>query len=275
MKGFLDFTLHTSYFIKFFSLSLVIGLVAVSVGTPASVRSAELNEIEQRGKLIVAVKDNLRPLGFRDASGNLQGLEIDIAKRLAEELFGKPDAVDLQPVKNTDRLKVVLEGKVDLTIARVTVTDSRSRLVNFSRPYYLDGTGFVTNDASIAKLNDLRTKRIAAINGSSTIPVLKYALPAAKLVGVNSYEEARSLLEKGGADAFAADNSVLAGWVQDYPEYRLIPSRIWAEALCIVMPKGLQYTKLHQRVNDAIARWQASGWLAERAAAWGLPLKTD
>lgn len=260
---------------KFFSLSLVIGLVAVSVGTPASVRSGELNEIEQRGKLIVAVKDNLRPLGFRDASGNLQGLEIDIAKRLAEELFGESDAVVLQPVKNTDRLKVVLEGKVDLTIARVTITDSRSRLVNFSRPYYLDGTGFVTKDASIAKLNDLRTKRIAAINGSSTIPVLKYALPAAKLVGVNSYEEARSLLEKGGADAFAADNSVLAGWVQDYPEYRLIPSRIWAEALCIVMPKGLQYTKLHQRVNDAIARWQASGWLAERAAAWGLPLKTD
>jgi polar amino acid transport system substrate-binding protein len=38
-----------------------------------------------------------------------------------------------------------------------------------------------------------------------------------------------------------------------------------------VMPKGVQYAQLQQQVNDAIARWQASGWLAERIAAWGLP----
>ncbi|MEW6496241.1 MAG: transporter substrate-binding domain-containing protein [Cyanobacteriota bacterium] len=256
---------------KFFSFSLVIGLMAVSVTAPASVRSAELQAIEQRGKLIVAVKDNLRPLGFRDTSDNLQGLEIDIARRLAEELLGKPDAVVLQPVKNTDRLNVVLEGKVDLTIARVTATDSRSRLVVFSKPYYLDGTAFITKNASIVKLNDLATKTIAVINGSSTIPEVKYALPNTKLVGVDSYQEARSLLETGGADAFGADTSVLVGWVQEYPEYRMLPVRLSAEALAIAMPKGLQYTKLHQRVNEALTRWQASGWLAERIAAWGLP----
>ncbi|MBD0390185.1 MAG: transporter substrate-binding domain-containing protein, partial [Nostoc sp. C3-bin3] len=134
-----------------------------------------------------------------------------------------------------------------------------------------DGTGLVTKDASIAELSDLGRKTIAVLNGSSTIAVVKYALPTSKFVGVDSYEEARSLLENGGADAFAADNSVLSGWVQDYPEYRMLPVRLSAEALCVVMPKGLQYNKLRQRVNEAIARWQASGWLAERAAAWGLP----
>jgi polar amino acid transport system substrate-binding protein len=253
---------------KFLSLSLAIGLV-VSLVAPAS--SAELKEIEQRGKLIVAVKDNLRPLGFRDANGNLQGLEIDIAKRLAEELLGKPDAVVLQPVTNRDRLNIVLEGKVDLAIARVTATNSRSRIVDLSRPYYLDGTGLVTKDASIAQLNDVATKTIAVLKGASTIPLVKYSLPAAKLVGVDSYEEARSLLENGRANAFAADTSVLAGWVQEYPQYRMLPVQLSAEALCVVMPKGLQYIQLQDRVNQAIARWQASGWLAERAAAWGLP----
>jgi polar amino acid transport system substrate-binding protein len=253
---------------KFLSLSLAIGLV-VSLVAPAS--SAELKEIEQRGKLIVAVKDNLRPLGFRDANGNLQGLEIDIAKRLAEELLGKPDAVVLQPVTNRDRLNIVLEGKVDLAIARVTATNSRSRIVDLSRPYYLDGTGLVTKDASIAQLNDVATKTIAVLKGASTIPLVKYSLPGAKLVGVDSYEEARSLLENGRANAFAADTSVLAGWVQEYPQYRMLPVQLSAEALCVVMPKGLQYIQLQDRVNQAIARWQASGWLAERAAAWGLP----
>ncbi|HEY9903171.1 MAG TPA: transporter substrate-binding domain-containing protein [Candidatus Sericytochromatia bacterium] len=256
---------------KFFSGSLAIGLVGMSLVASPSVSSAPLNEIQQRGQLIVAVKDNLRPLGFRDATGNLQGLEIDLAKRLAEELLGKPDAVVLQPVKNADRLNVVLDGKVDLAIARVTQNESRLRVVDLSRPYYLDGTGLITKDASIQKLSDLGVKTIAVLKQSSTIAVVKYNLPTSKLVGVNSYEEARLLLENGGASAFAADKSILAGWLQEYPQYRLLPSQLSAEALCIVMPKGVQYAQLQDRVNEAIARWQASGWLAERAAAWGLP----
>ncbi len=90
-----------------FNFSLVIGMLVVGLMTSASVQSAELEEIERRGELIVAVKDNLRPLGFRDANGKLQGLEIDLARRLAEELLGNPDAVVLQPVTNRDRLTVV------------------------------------------------------------------------------------------------------------------------------------------------------------------------
>jgi len=45
-----------------------------------------LSEIQKRGKLIIGVKDNLPPLGFRDHNGNLIGLEIDMARELAKEL---------------------------------------------------------------------------------------------------------------------------------------------------------------------------------------------
>ena len=246
-------------------------LVFTSIKTPNLAVAAELQEIVERGYLIVAVKENVRPLAFRDGEGKLQGLEIDIAQRLAAELLDKPDAVKLQPVANRDRLTVVLDGTVDLAIARVTQNESRLRVVDLSRPYYLDGTGLITKDASIQKLSDLSVKTIAVLKQSSTIAVVKYNLPTSKLVGVNSYEEARLLLENGGASAFAADKSILAGWLQEYPQYRLLPSQLSAEALCIVMPKGVQYAQLQDRVNEAIARWQASGWLAERAAAWGLP----
>jgi len=241
-----------------------------SVASPPA-WGATFNEIQQRGKLIVGVKDNLRPLGFRDTSGNLQGLEIDIAKRLAEELLGKADAVVLKPVQNLDRLNVVIEDKVDLAIARVTQNESRLRVVDLSRPYYMDGTSLITKDASVKQVSDLSTKAIAVLKSSNTIAIIKYALPTAKLRGVNSYQEARTLLENGSASAFAADASVLTGWVQDYPQYRLLPAKLSGEALCIVMPKGLQHTALQERVNQAILRWQASGWLAERVAAWGLP----
>lgn len=252
------FTLLASYFLLcFFPFSL-----------PS--RAAELAEIQQRGYLIVGVKDNSRPLGFRDSSGKLQGLEIELAQRLAVDLLGKANAVKLQPLDNRDRLSVVLADQVDLTIARVTVTESRSRLVSFSSSYYLDGTALITKPANAKRLSDLAKQKILVLKGSSTIATVRYLLPKAELVGADSYQQARSLLENGAAAAFAADVSVLSGWVQEYPQYQILPTLLSAEPLAVVMPKGRQYNDLRQQVNRAIARYQSTGWLQQRAAAWGL-----
>ncbi len=234
--------------------------------------AAELAEIQQRGQLIVAVKDNLRPMGFRSGNGNLQGFEIDIARRLAQELLGSPEAVELVPVENRDRLAVVMSGQVDLAIARVTATPSRSRVVYFSPPYYLDGAKIITRDPSIRQLSDLAGQAIAVLNASSTIPLLEFRLPQAQLIRVDSYQQAQRLLESGDAGAFAADASILTGWVQQYPQYRLLPFQLSTQPLAVVMPKGLQYAQLHSRVNQAIAQWHQEGWLQERAEYWGLPV---
>jgi polar amino acid transport system substrate-binding protein len=233
--------------------------------------AANLEEIKQRGKLIVAVKDNLRPLGFLQNNNQLNGLEIDLARQLAEEILGDPQAIILQPVSNQERLQKVIDGEVDIAIARITINSSRSRLVNFSPYYYLDGTGIITNNSQIQALSHLSQSKIAIINRSSTIAVIRAELPQAQLIGVNSYQEALTLLETGKVDAFAADNSILAGWVQEYPQYRQLPLRLSGEALGVVMPKGLQYASLRSRVNKAIRDWKKSGWLAKRAQYWGLP----
>ncbi|MEH2265543.1 transporter substrate-binding domain-containing protein [Nostoc sp.] len=241
----------------------------VGIGFTAS--AAEMSEIQQRGYLTVAVKDNLRPLGFKDASGNLQGFEIDLAQRLALDLVGKADAVKLKPVANRDRLSVVLDKKVDFAIARVTATESRSRIVSFSVPYYLDGTVLVTKDASVQQLSDLTKQKIAVLNNSSTIAKVRFYLPNAELVGVNSYDEAREQIESNAAFAFAADATVLSGWVQQYPQYRLLPTKLSTEPLSVVTPKGLQYDELRRNVNLAIARYLEQGWLQQRSQYWGLP----
>ncbi|MEH2057185.1 MAG: transporter substrate-binding domain-containing protein [Nostoc sp.] len=241
------------------------------VGTGLTASAAEMSEIQQRGYLNVAVKDNLRPLGFRDDNGNLQGLEIDLAKHLAADLLGKADSVKFKPVANRDRLSVVLDKKVDFAIARVTATESRSRIVSFSVPYYFDGTVLVTKDTSVQKLSDLAKQKIAVLNNSSTIAQVRYYLPRAELVGVNSYEEAREKIESNAAVAFAADASVLSGWVQQYPQYRLLPTKLSTEPLSVVMPKGLQYDELRRNVNQAIARYLENGWLLQRSQYWGLP----
>lgn len=251
---------------------LGLGCLGLILSAPLSTIAADLATIEQRGRLIVGIKDNLRPLGFVGTDGQLQGFEIDIARRLAQELLGRPEAVVFQPVLNQDRLNTVLAGNVDLAIARMTLTPARSRIVDFSIPYYTDGTVLITRDPKLRFAQDAANQgTIAVLNDSRTIEIIRYRFPKITLLGVTSYQHAKEVLDQGQAIAFAADASVLTGWVQEYPDYRLLSPMLSFEALAIVLPKGMQYDQLQQRINELIKQWQAEGWLRKRATYWGLP----
>jgi polar amino acid transport system substrate-binding protein len=232
--------------------------------------AATMPEIQQRGYLTVAVKDNLRPLGFEDNNGNLQGLEIDLARRLATDLLGKTDAVKFKPVKNSDRLPAVFNHQVDMAIAHITATQSRSRIVSFSVPYYYDGAAIVTKNTNIQNLEDFKQGKIAVLKNSSTIYYLQYFIPNAELVGVDSYLQGKEQIENNQVDAFAADISILSGWVQEDPQYRILATKLSTQPLCVVMPKGLKYDQLRRNTNEAIARYTTTGWLKERIQYWGL-----
>ena len=242
--------------------------------------AAPLKEIQERGYITVAVKDNFPPLAFRDESGNLQGLEIELAQRLAKDLLGKPDAGDsdkldklikLKPVTNLQRLKAVTKGEVDIAIAKVTATPSRERIVNFSIPYYLDGGIIATKDTSFQKLTDLQNSKIAILKNSSTIAALKYYLPKAELIGVESYLEGQRLIDNNQVSAFAADITSLSNWVKQNSQYRLLPTKISTQPLSVVIPKGLQHDELRRQVSQLIANYIEEGWLKQRAEYWGLP----
>jgi polar amino acid transport system substrate-binding protein len=244
-----------------------------------SVSAETLKGIRQRGRMIVAVKDNTRPLGFKDRAGRLQGLEIDIAQRLGTEILGQSDRVDLTPVNNQDRLQVLFDRKVDVTIARLGVNRGRSRVVEFSQPYYQDGTGILTNSSKVRKLADLAGQPVAVIQSSvSAYPLADQVSGVAlsgskgvKLVPVSSYEAAKRLLDEGNVVAFAADYSLLVGWMQEFPQgYRLLAEKLNVESLAIAMPKGLQHRELREFVIGALDRWKKEGWLQERIRYWGL-----
>ena len=237
-----------------------------------AIAAADLATIRERGRLIVAVKNNRPPLGFEGDDGQLYGLEVDIARQLAAALLGNADAVTLVPVSTTDRIPLLLEGQVDLVVARLTVTEQRSRLVNFSRPYYYDGTALMTRQPELQTFADIGPRSVAVLTGSTTIDDLRWHLPQADLVGVSSYQDAYALLEAGLVSAFGADAAVLTGWTQAYPRYRLLPSLLSAEALSVATPRGLQYQSLQDQIDGAIESWHETGWLGDRIRYWGLPL---
>jgi polar amino acid transport system substrate-binding protein len=241
---------------------------SVLICFPCSAR--EWKEITQSKNFIVGVKDNLRPLAYRDSQGNLQGFEIDIAKRLAQELLGGEDALIFVPLSNEKRLQAVMEDQVDFVIAGISANSFRRRVVDFSPYYFWDNTAIITKKDNLKTTSDLTNTVIILLENSSTISVIKYHLPQAQLIGVKSYQEALSLLESGKADGFAGDLTVLTGWVQEYPQYHLIPSSWSGYPLVIAFPKGLQYQELRQKISELINQWRQDGWLEERAKYWGL-----
>jgi len=249
------------------------GLAAIAAlaALPSAVAAAPPETAEADSQLVVAVQSGVPPLGFRGEDGQLRGLQVDLARRLAQRLRGSPQALELLPVANRQRLQAVLSGQADLAIAHVTVTAARSRLVSFSRPYYLDGTALVAAEPDVRERADLAGRKIALLQGSSAIAAVRHALPQAQLVAVDSYRAGLEALEADKAAAFAGDRSILSGWVDRHPAYRQLPGRLSTEPLGIVLPKGAQHAGLRQQVNAAIADWRRSGWLQQTVRQWGLP----
>jgi polar amino acid transport system substrate-binding protein len=226
--------------------------------------------VQKRGRLIVGVKDNLPPLGFRDASGNLVGFEIDIARELAKELLGDDRQVELVALKNRDRLPAIWEDRVDLVIAQLTLTNNRTRLVDFTLPYYTDGAVLVARRGTT--LADLQqSAAIAVLKDSSTIAVLQYKLPQAKTIGVDSYQEGLAALQAGRVQAFAGDGSAIRQWLKANPAYEQVGAHLSAHSLAIALPRGVQYVELRDRVFRIVQKWRKNGWLRDRATYWGLP----
>ena len=98
------------------------GSVLAILGTAAAADGVDA--IKQRGTLIVGVKADYKPFGFRDPSGAIIGLEPDLAADVAKRLGVK---LELVPVVSANRIEFLQQGKVDLLIATLSDKPERRR----------------------------------------------------------------------------------------------------------------------------------------------------
>ena len=259
-----------------FASKLFVGVV-LTIGATFTVGSVTVTarpwrEIEQSTVLRVAVKADLPPLAWQDESIEWQGFEIAIGRQLAGLLLGDEGAIEFVPVTNQERLEAVIEDRVDLAIAQIGITLNRIRTVNFTLPYYLDGTTVVVPDRSpLSSPLQLSAEAIAVLEGSSAVATLNTLSPQIETVGADSYQELLEALQQGKVDGVAADASVMAGWVANNPNYKLLTPVLSGSGLAVALPKGNQYSELRRRVHDAMKSLSDSGWFERQARAWGLP----
>ncbi|MBD2178028.1 transporter substrate-binding domain-containing protein [Pseudanabaena sp. FACHB-1998] len=225
-----------------------------------------LTKVQKRGKLIIGVKDNLPPLGFRDRNGNLSGLEIDIARELGKELN---IPVELVPLKNRDRLSALATSQVDLAIAQITVTGNRSRLIDFSLPYYTDSTIAIAKIGTTAQEIN-QPMAIAVLKNSAAIAAIQSQFPKAAIIGASSYADGLAALQSGKVKAFVGDRSSLTQWLKENPDYAIIGNPLALHSLAIALPRGLQHLELREKVLPIVEKWRKNGWLKARTNYWNL-----
>ena len=258
-----NLTLRSAFASLLLATSLSALTIPIATATP-------LETIQKRGTLIVGIKDNLRPLGYREPNGTLIGFEIDLAHKLAETLLGDRQAIQLVPLNNRDRLNALLTGQVDLTIAHLTSTADRRRIVQFSPAYHFSGTALITEDPGLAKRKDWQDRNLGVITNSSTIAVLRSYLPRTNLVPYPSYQAALTGIRQSEIDGFAGDSTVISGWLQEHPFFQRVGPLLSAEPLAIAFPKGKQHESLRQALQTTLSQWQQSGALNNLAQTWQL-----
>src|SRR5499433_3390169 len=146
---------------------ILIAAVAAIAGlaTTSALQAQTLDKIKQRGVLVVGTKADYKPFGFRDPSGSIVGFEPDLARDVADRLKVK---LELEPVVSSNRMQFLQQGKIDLMLATMNVTDERRKIVGIVDPsYYASGVNvFAIKKAALKSWDQLKGQKICGIQGA-------------------------------------------------------------------------------------------------------------
>ncbi len=103
-----------------------------------------LRTVLERGKVIVGTGSTNAPWHFENDAGELVGMDITMGRILAKGLFDDPTKIEFVMQDPAQRIPNVTTNKVDITIQFMTMSAQRSQLIDFSRPYYVEGVALLT-----------------------------------------------------------------------------------------------------------------------------------
>jgi polar amino acid transport system substrate-binding protein len=193
-------------------------VLAASLAASADAAARPLQDVLNHGTLRVGVA-LFPPWAMRADKNDLGGFEIDVAKKLAEDMGVKADIV----VYEWNRLIPALEAdEIDIIAAGMTITPERALKVNFSNPYETGGITLATNVGSTANaksLDDLNSSRyrFGVVDKSIAATLAERVLPDAKLATFKNAEEAEAALVAGKIDGLLEEQPGPAYLALEHP----------------------------------------------------------
>ena len=252
---------------------------ATTAGETAAALDADVQAIVDRGVLRVGVKNAVIGFGYQDPiTGEYTGMEIDIAKALAEQLGVD---VEFTTVTAATRTELLDSGDIDCVLATFTITDERKQSWDFTTPYYTDHVTVLVEDSSgINSLADLKGKLVGVSSGSTSARALTSAMidagvidgtgfdketfdPATWTEGISfqqfdDYPGISTALAAGQVDAFCVDKSILAVYKTEGRSY--IDAEFSPQEYGVATKKGSDFSTL---CDDLVKGWLADGTIEQ------------
>ncbi|MGH8814206.1 MAG: transporter substrate-binding domain-containing protein [Advenella sp.] len=186
---------------------------AIVFSAPASAKGqmpSVPSYIAEKSKLNVGVRCDQPPYGFQDSKGDYAGVETDMARQLAQWIYGDSEKVQFSCVTAENRIPQLAGKRVDLLIATLGVTPERARVIDFSVPYRWGASGVITRaDSSVMKISELANKTVAVPKGSVQAKWFEDNMPDVKTLRLNTAADSLQALKQNRADAYAHDAATL------------------------------------------------------------------
>jgi len=217
--------------------------------------TAELSTVEP-GKLIMSTNAAFPPYEMTTDSGEFEG-DIETAQAIADKL-----GLELQ-IDDMDfdaALLAVQQGKSDMVMAGVTVTDERQNVMDFTDSY---ATGIqsiiVKEDSDIASVDDLAGKKIGTQRGTTGYLYCSDDFGDENVVAYDDGLTAVQMLNNGQVDCVVIDNAPAKEFIAANPGLKLLDTAYVEEDYAIGVGKG--NTELKDAINTALEELKADGTL--------------
>ncbi|MEJ2117854.1 MAG: transporter substrate-binding domain-containing protein [Alphaproteobacteria bacterium] len=232
-----------------------------------------LADIKAKGVLTVGVKADYPPFSYRAPTGELTGLEVDLAKDIAQRLGVK---LQLESVAASNRIQFLRGGKVDLIIATMAVTNDRKKAVGVLEPYYYASSIAVLalKSSGIKSAADLEGKDVCVMKGAyyngNIIKLTGRALVDVKRI--RRLEDIGQAIKSSRCDAFAYEDARLLYKKNlkngDWKDFEVVtldfPPLPWA----IAVRSEDKNAAWGQYMTGALVDWHKSGLLTKLEAKW-------
>lgn len=219
--------------------------------------------IVQRGRIVVGVAQSLNRLAFRSpATGDLAGFEVDIAREIARDIFGDPDAIEFRFVESVNRDQALASGDLDVVVRTMSLDTERQKNVEFSIPYLrVREQLLVQQNSGVTSFDDLSTKTVCTSSDStSTQSVRRFDID--RLLKTRTWTDCLLAMQRHQADAIFTDNAILSGLQAQDPSTELVGND-WRDhyyAVAMAPPGVPRNTRgLVEQVNSTLERIRSDG----------------
>lgn len=236
--------------------------------------SAPIPRIEKRGRLIVGVDQAQYLLSFQDpVHGEQRGFEVDIAREIARDIFGDPQAVQFRYVDSTNRMVALQNGTVDIVIRSVSITRNRQEQTLFSTPYLDTYTRLaVRRGSGITSPDDVGERTICTTGNSISVEEARRHAPDAPKLVARNWTDCLLALQQHQADAIIGDDRILAGIRAQDPFVEVLPDTMHHDHYGVAAAR--ENEGIIKRVNATLERIHADGtwqniystWFVERVS---------